>query len=189
LNQDAINVICRDAAVVEADGAQPRVEGRRDARGVIRDLLDVLQHHPILVRQRHRPEVGRESLDEALIQRDPTQKLCVRLQSILAPVVAETTVVIISCWRRVSGRSGAIIAPKAAKAWCSASGISLLDLRLEKTLLLRGQGRSLGLYLDAMNVANVGVARSYIPRSGPNFGGPRTWTDPRTMRLGLRYTF
>jgi hypothetical protein len=67
--------------------------------------------------------------------------------------------------------------------------LNLLDLRIEKTLLLRGQGRSLGLYLDAMNVANVGAARSYIPQSGPNFGRPRAWTDPRTMRLGLRYTF
>lgn len=67
--------------------------------------------------------------------------------------------------------------------------LNLLDLRLEKTLLLRGEGRSLGLYLDAMNVANVGVARSYIQQSGPRFGFPRTWTDPRTMRLGMRYTF
>ena len=30
---------------------------------------------------------------------------------------------IISCWRRVSGRSGDISAPNVAKAWCSASGI------------------------------------------------------------------
>lgn len=67
--------------------------------------------------------------------------------------------------------------------------LNLLDVRLEKTLLLRGEGRSLGLYLDAMNVANLGVARSYIQQSGPRFGFPRTWTDPRTMRLGLRYTF
>ena len=67
--------------------------------------------------------------------------------------------------------------------------LNLLDLRLEKVLLLRGQGRSLGLYLDAMNVANVGAARSYIQQSGPRFGFPRTWTDPRTIRLGLRYTF
>ncbi len=67
--------------------------------------------------------------------------------------------------------------------------LNLLDLRVEKTLWLRGGGRSLGLYLDAMNVANVGVARSFINQSGPSFGMPRTWTDPRTMRLGARYTF
>ena len=67
--------------------------------------------------------------------------------------------------------------------------LNLLDLRIEKTLVLRGPGRSLGLYLDAMNVLNVGLARSYIGNSGPYFGLPNAWTDPRTLRLGLRYTF
>jgi hypothetical protein len=66
--------------------------------------------------------------------------------------------------------------------------LALLDVRLEKTLLLRGERRTLGLYLDAMNAANVGTALSYIRQSGPRFGFPRTWTAPRTLRLGLRYT-
>jgi hypothetical protein len=38
-------------------------------------------------------------------------------------LVADTTVAIISCWRRSSGSSGAISEPKVAKAWYSASGI------------------------------------------------------------------
>ena len=56
-------------------------------------------------------------------------------------------------------------------------------------MLPRGQGCTLGIYLDAMNVQNVGRARSYIGQSGPFFGLPNAWTDPRAMRLGLRYTF
>jgi len=67
--------------------------------------------------------------------------------------------------------------------------LNLFDLRVDKTLLLRGSSRSLGLYLDTMNVLNVGQARSYINSSGPYFGLPNAWTDPRTMRLGLRYTY
>jgi hypothetical protein len=31
--------------------------------------------------------------------------------------MTETTVVIISCWRRVSGKSGDISTPKVANAW------------------------------------------------------------------------
>lgn len=63
-----------------------------------------------------------------------------------------------------------------------------LDLRAEKTFSVR-RVQVLGLYLDALNVGNLGRARAYIPQSGPNFGVPRAWTSPRTMRLGLRYTF
>ena len=65
--------------------------------------------------------------------------------------------------------------------------LNLFDLRLEKTLV-RGSRQSLGLYLDILNVLNAGEARSYIS-SGPYFGLPNAWTDPRTMRLGLRYTY
>jgi hypothetical protein len=91
---DAIDVVeprrdqrdLKDAPVVEAYGTQPIVEGRRDAGGIASNLLDVLEHHPILFRDGGRPEIGFERLDERFIQRDTTQKLCVGLQSILAPV-------------------------------------------------------------------------------------------------------
>ena len=76
----------QDPAIVESNGAQPIVKGRGDASGVARDLLDVLEHHAILIRDRRRPMIGFQRVDQRFIQRDPTQKLCVRLQSILAPV-------------------------------------------------------------------------------------------------------
>ena len=41
--------------------------------------------------------------------------------------MTETTVVIISCWRRVSGRSGDISAPNVPKACSRASGIRECD--------------------------------------------------------------
>lgn len=62
-----------------------------------------------------------------------------------------------------------------------------LDLRVEKTI--RIQGGSLGLYVDAFNVTNLGRATGYTALSGPNFGDVWGWTDPRTMRLGVRYSF
>ena len=49
------------------------------------------------------------------------------LDSVDAAVVTETSVVISSCCRRVSGSSGDISTPKVAKAWWSASGIRLCD--------------------------------------------------------------
>jgi hypothetical protein len=39
-------------------------------------------------------------------------------------LVTDTTVAIISCWRRLSGRSGDMSDPNVANAWCSASGMS-----------------------------------------------------------------
>jgi hypothetical protein len=62
-----------------------------------------------------------------------------------------------------------------------------LDLRLEKTF--RIQGGIAGLYVDAFNVTNLGRATSYEALSGPNFGDVTGWTEPRTMRLGIRYSF
>ena len=58
----------------------------RDLRRIARDLLDVLEHDAVLLGDRRRAVVGLQRLDERFIQRDATQKLCVRLQSILAPV-------------------------------------------------------------------------------------------------------
>lgn len=70
-----------------------------------------------------------------------------------------------------------------------APSIAQLDLRLEKTFRLASSVRRLGVYLDALNATNAGRALSYVRRSGPRFGEPSAWTDPRTMRAGVRYTF
>jgi len=63
-----------------------------------------------------------------------------------------------------------------------------LDLRMEKTFRLPHDGR-LGLYVDIFNATNLGRAMAYDPNSGPSFGTVRDWTDPRTGRLGVRYSF
>jgi hypothetical protein len=67
--------------------------------------------------------------------------------------------------------------------------IAQLDVRLEKTFHLTSSVRRVGMYLDALNATNVGQALGYVPRSGPRFGQPSAWTDPRTIRLGVRYAF
>ena len=65
--------------------------------------------------------------------------------------------------------------------------IASLDLRVEKTL--DGFGGRLGLFVDAFNVTNEGTATHVNSQSGSGFGEPIAWTDPRTIRAGLRYTF
>jgi hypothetical protein len=70
---------------------------------------------------------------------------------------------------------------------------SVLDLRLEKTIRL-SHLRSLGVYVDAFNALNRGTPdptrrRAVIEVSGPSFGVPQFWLDPRTVRLGVRATF
>jgi hypothetical protein len=55
--RDAVDVVepgrdqrdLKNAAIVEADGAQPIVIRGLDPRGIARDLLDVLEHHAILL--------------------------------------------------------------------------------------------------------------------------------------------
>ena len=63
-----------------------------------------------------------------------------------------------------------------------------LDLRVEKTFHLPRSG-TLGVYADVFNATNVGRATGIVPMSGPNLGDPDGWTDPRTGRLGVRYSF
>jgi hypothetical protein len=62
-----------------------------------------------------------------------------------------------------------------------------LDLHVEKTFPT-GVGQ-VGLYLDAFNVTNQGIATSVVVASGTQFGAPITWSDPRTARAGLRWMF
>ena len=72
---------------------------------------------------------SRMRLGQLFVQRDPTQKLCVRFDSIVAAVQRRRPP-----WRSSraaaasSGRSGDIKAPNVAKAWNSASGIRLCDV-------------------------------------------------------------
>jgi hypothetical protein len=64
-----------------------------------------------------------------------------------------------------------------------------LDLRVEKTLPLRSPAKTLGVYVEALNATNVGRALGYVRVSSPQFGQPTSWTDPRTMRIGPRFTY
>jgi hypothetical protein len=66
--------------------------------------------------------------------------------------------------------------------------VSVLDVRAEKTFRL-GQRGSIGLFVDALNLSNSGTATRVDTLSGPGFGNPVAWIDPRTARAGLRWTF
>ena len=62
-----------------------------------------------------------------------------------------------------------------------------IDLRVEKTARVH---RSLiAVYVDALNVTNQGIATLASAVSGPQFGTPLTWSDPRVVRIGLRWRF
>jgi hypothetical protein len=71
--------------------------------------------------------------------------------------------------------------------------INTLDLRAEKLVPLSGPWR-LGIYVDVFNVGNQGVPNAEVAapiqqNSGPNYGKPLQWVDPRSVRLGFRLTF
>jgi hypothetical protein len=65
---------------------------------------------------------------------------------------------------------------------------SVLDLRLEQAWPLTSRGR-VAIYVDALNLTNRGVAESVNGVSGPTFGEPMAWSDPRTVRVGGRLAF
>jgi len=71
---------------VEANGTKPFMIRGRYARGIAGDLYDVIKHGPLLVGDRRGAVVGFERCYQSSIQRDATQKLCVRLDSIMAPI-------------------------------------------------------------------------------------------------------
>ena len=67
---------------------------------------------------------------------------------------------------------------------------STLDVRVEKLISTgRQQSRRLGLYAEAFNLLNRGVAASVIADSGQYFGKPLLWVDPRVLRMGARWMF
>jgi len=69
-----------------------------------------------------------------------------------------------------------------------------VDLRIEKTFPLGDARRTAGVYVDILNMNNLGmpIVRFRNPlfeQSGRNFGLPRSWIDPRTVQAGIRFTF
>lgn len=76
----------KDSFIVKPGGAQAIVVPRRDARGVARDLHDVIQHYFFLLRDRRRSVVFFQRRYQVLVQSHSTQKLCVRFDSIMTPV-------------------------------------------------------------------------------------------------------
>ena len=67
--------------------------------------------------------------------------------------------------------------------------IGRLDMRVEKTFRLTAAASWFGVFADVFNVTNVGRPLAYDRQSGPRFGQPSSWTDPRTIRIGVRYSF
>jgi hypothetical protein len=72
--------------------------------------------------------------------------------------------------------------------------LNSLDVRVEKTIQMMGPGRTLGLFVDAFNINNQQIPNSdnryaVTESSGSRFGALGPLTDPRTLRLGLRFTF
>jgi len=64
---------------------------------------------------------------------------------------------------------------------------SVLDLRVEKSF--KAGPSKVGAYADVFNVTNQGIANRYYQISGPSFGTPNSWSNPRILRAGLRVTF
>ena len=69
-----------------------------------------------------------------------------------------------------------------------APSVGTLDIRAEKRFPLHQQ-QSASLYLTVLNVTNVGQPLALVMQSGPSFGQPRTFTDPRMVWAGVKFTF
>ncbi len=67
------------------------------------------------------------------------------------------------------------------------SASSIPDVRAEKTFNL-GASRSLGVYVDVFNLNNQGVGAFREP-SGSTFDALSSWSSPRQVQAGLRFTF
>ena len=66
--------------------------------------------------------------------------------------------------------------------------VDTLDLRVDKPVVFGGR-TAVHVLVDVFNVWNQGVATSFIPTAGPNFGLPGGWSSPRSLRAGLRVRF
>ena len=67
----------QNPAVVESDAAQRLMIRRRTLRRIFRQFYDVIEHHAFLLGDRSGAIVVSQRLDQSIIQRHPTQKLCV----------------------------------------------------------------------------------------------------------------
>jgi hypothetical protein len=67
--------------------------------------------------------------------------------------------------------------------------IHTLDLRLEKTFKPSAKAATVGVFADVFNVWNQGVETTVNNTSGPNLGVPNSWSDPRSLRAGVRLIF
>jgi hypothetical protein len=76
----------QDSPVIEAYISQACMVGRGTLRCISRELDDVVKHRAILARNRRLPVVSPQHGDKFFIQTRSTQKLCVRFDSIKAPV-------------------------------------------------------------------------------------------------------
>jgi Carboxypeptidase regulatory-like domain len=66
---------------------------------------------------------------------------------------------------------------------------STLGVRVEKVISPGRTSSRLGIYAEAFNLFNQGVAGSVNNNSGPFFGQPSSWLDPRVLRMGVRWMF
>ena len=73
--------------IVEASATQPLVICRRDPRSILIELNDVVEHDTLGIRDRGCRVVPLQCFGEIVVKRDPTQKLCVRVNSILTSVL------------------------------------------------------------------------------------------------------
>jgi len=64
----------------------------------------------------------------------------------------------------------------------------LVDLRIEKTLPLQRPDRTLGVYVDVINLGNAGFG-TVRETAGSTFGALASWSNPRTAQAGVRFTF
>jgi hypothetical protein len=68
--------------------------------------------------------------------------------------------------------------------------VTTIDMRVEKMLAAdRSAGFAGSIYVEAFNLANSGVATAVVTTSGQYFGQPSSWTNPRTVFVGIRGTF
>jgi hypothetical protein len=63
-----------------------------------------------------------------------------------------------------------------------------LDVRVAKDVLV-GRGTTVSVYADVLNLTNQGTPQFASGGSGPNFGQPGAYPDPRLVRAGVRLTF
>ncbi len=66
--------------------------------------------------------------------------------------------------------------------------VALVDLRLSKTVTVKGRSKIEGL-LDLFNVNNSPAVLSRNNQTGAAFGSVLTTVNPRIARLGIRWTF